>query len=137
MPALSIYFIRTALINLAVGFTFGMLMLWNKGLPIHPSIWKLLPGHIELLLLGWTLQLAFGVAFWILPRFRTERGEVRLAWLAYFLLNAGVWMVTLAPILPAPGGVTLAGRVAEVCATAAFALHAWPRIKPPGVLAQG
>lgn len=135
MPALSVYFIRTALVNLAVGFTFGMLMLWNKGVPLHPSLWKLLPAHMELLLLGWTLQLAFGVAYWILPRFHTERGQVWLAWLAYLLINAGVWAAGLAPFLPGLSGLALAGRIAEVCAIAVFALHAWPRIKPPGVMA--
>ena len=60
MPRLSIWFIRSALIYLALGFTFGALLLANKGFPIIPEIWRLLPAHIELLLVGWTLQLAMG-----------------------------------------------------------------------------
>jgi len=132
MPGLSVWYVRSALVYLALGFTLGMLMLWHKGVPIHPALWALLPAHIEFLLLGWTLQLALGVAFWILPRFRTERGNVGLAWLAYWLLNAGIWLVTLDPWL---GSASFAwvGRSAEVLAVVAFALHAWPRIKPPGL----
>lgn len=90
MPRLSIWFIRAALIYLAVGFTFGALLLANKGFPISPQLWRLLPAHIELLLVGWTLQLAMGVAFWILPRIRATRGVVRPAWAAFALLNGGL-----------------------------------------------
>lgn len=130
MPRLSVWYVRTALIYLALGLTFGMLLLWNKGIPISPYIWQLLPGHIELLLVGWTVQLALGVAFWILPRWQTQRGDVRPAWLAYILLNLGVWCVVLTPWLGLPYWVLSLGRVCEAAAAGAFALHAWPRVKP-------
>ncbi len=132
MPRLSVLYIRAALLYLAVGFTLGAAMLWNKGLPLHPLIWRLLPAHMEFLLVGWTVQLAFGVAFWILPRFYTARGDTRPAWLAFYLLNVGVWMVGMAPPLGLPDLVPLLGRVTEFGAAVAFALHALPRIKPPG-----
>lgn len=132
MPRLSVLYIRAALIYLMLGFTFGAAMLWHKGVPLHPMIWRLLPAHIEFLLIGWTVQLVFGVAFWILPRFYTNRGETRPAWLAFYLLNVGIWMVGVAPALGLQGIVPLLGRVAELGAAIAFALHAWPRIKPPG-----
>jgi hypothetical protein len=51
---------------------------------------------------------------------------VRLAWIAWALLNAGV-------LLGLAGVTTLLGRLAEAGAALAFAIHAWPRIKPPGV----
>lgn len=133
MPRLSVWFIRCALINLALGFTFGALLLWNKGLPIHPLIWRLLPAHIEFLLVGWLVQLAMGVSYWILPRFQAERGRAVFAWAALWLLNGGVWLAGLSPLASAGAAAVLAGRVAEAGAAAAFALHAWPRIKPPGV----
>jgi hypothetical protein len=130
MPRLTVWFIRSALIHLALGFTFGGLILWNKGIPLHPPLWRLLPAHIEFLLFGWTAQLAMGVAFWILPRFRTSRGRTAPAWLALGLLHVGVWLVAIAPFLPLSSWMTLAGRLAEAGAAAAFASHAWPRIKP-------
>ncbi len=130
MPRLSVWFIRASFVYLLIGVTLGMLMLWNKGVPLHPAIWRLLPAHMDFLLLGWTLQLALGVAFWILPRFMTSRGNVKPAWAAFFLLNLGVWLVAVGGALGRPGYV-LAGRVAEAMAAAAFALHAWPRVKPP------
>ncbi len=129
MPFLSRLFVKTALVYLTIGFTFGALMLANKGVPFYPLLWRLLPAHMELLLLGWTVQLAFGVAFWIVPRYwQGGRGNTRGAWLAYFLINIGVWFVALQGILALPGVWLLLGRVLEAAAVIAFASHIWPRI---------
>ena len=130
MPRLSVWFVRTALVYLTLGFTVGALLLAHKGIPLHPLTWRLLPAHIEFLLIGWTVQLVFGVAFWILPRWRTLRGDERPAWLAFVLLNLGVWLVVLASWTPAAPGMLALGRGLEAAAMAAFALHAWPRVKP-------
>ncbi len=133
MPRLSCWFIRSALIYLALGFTLGGLLLFHKGVPLHPVLWRWLPAHIEFLLLGWMVQLVMGVAFWILPRFGTGRGHEAAAWLAYGLLNVGIGMTGVGLALGMPALVPLLGRMAEAGAAVAFAMHAWPRIKPPGV----
>jgi len=132
MPRLTVWFLRSALVYLMLGFTFGMLMLANKGVPFYPALWRLLPTHIEFLLMGWTVQLALGIAFWILPRFHSARGDVRPAWAAWLLLNVGVWLVGVGPLLGFAVASTLLGRLAETGAAVAFAVHAWPRVKPPG-----
>ena len=134
MPRLSVWMTRTALLHLALGFTLGALLLIQRELPVHPSILRLRPLHAELLLMGWTVQLAMGVAFWILPRFRAgpERGAEWPAWLAYALLNGGVVLSGVALARAGPGGVALAGRSLEALAAVAFACHAWPRVKPFG-----
>jgi len=134
MPRLSVWMIRTALLHLLLGFTVGALLLANKGISFSPFLWRLLPMHIELLLLGWTVQLALGVAFWILPRFQTARPRAMLAWLAYLLLNLGVVLVAASTLFVALPTLVLWGRIAEISAAVAFALHAWPRVKPPLVV---
>jgi hypothetical protein len=134
MPRLSCWFIRAALLHLMAGGGVGVLLLWSKGAPLHPSVWLLLPAHVEFLLLGWMLQIALGVAYWILPRFQTARRRSPLAWCAWIALNLGVWLVALAPFTIGLGdSLRLAGRLAEAIAVLAFALHAWPRIKPAAV----
>jgi hypothetical protein len=133
MPRLTRWFIRTALVHLALGFTFGALMLFNKGVLVSVWLWRLLPLHVELVLLGWTVQLAMGVAFWILPRFRLSRGNERAAWAAFVLINAGVWIAGIGAMLGASPIITLIGRLSQVGAVIAFVVHAWPRVKPLGV----
>lgn len=135
MPRLSVFYLRSALIHLFLGFTLGGLLLWNKGVPIHPQIWRLLPAHMEFLLLGWTVQLVIGVAYWILPRFRTQRKRAALVWLAFALLNGGVWLVVAGGFVGTveTGNVLqFLGRAMETGAVVAFAIHAWFRVKPAG-----
>jgi type II secretory pathway component PulM len=88
---------------------------------------------MEFLLIGWLVQLAMGVAFWILPRFagRVPRGNERLVWLAFFLLNAGIWLVIVRPWLP-PAWPSAAGRLLEAGAMLAYVVGSWRRVKPAG-----
>lgn len=134
MPSLTIWAVRAALLNLSLGFTFGALLLFHKGVPISPLLWRLLPAHVDFLLFGWTVQLIIGVAYWILPRFSREprRGNVPLAWASVITMNIGVLLAGLGPALAAPPLVAFLGRAAEFGAAAAFAAHAWPRIKGLG-----
>ncbi|HSM55913.1 MAG TPA: hypothetical protein VK879_07135 [Candidatus Sulfomarinibacteraceae bacterium] len=133
MPRLSALSIKLALLYLLVGFTFGQLMLINKGIPIHPELWRLLPAHIEFLLVGWTAQLALAVAHWIVPRFRGgDYGRPALAWLAIGLLNAGVLLTGLGPLFSLPPWVPFLGRLAEIAAVISFAVYIWPRVRPLG-----
>lgn len=133
MPLLSVWAIRASLVYLLLGFTFGQLMLINKGVPFNASLWRLLPAHIEFLLVGWMAQLALGVAHWIIPRFRGgDFGRPALARWSVALLNAGVLMAGLGPLFSAPPAVRLLGRALEAAAALTFALYIWPRIRPLG-----
>lgn len=143
MPKLSVCLIRASLAYLAAGFVMGAIMLADRALPLGGWVIRLRPMHIEFLLLGWTVQLALGVAYWILPRFRAgaERGRASLAWAAFALLNTGVLVVAVGAAVGAPPIAGLTGRCAEGLAAAAFAAHAWPRVKVfgagPGAGAEG
>jgi hypothetical protein len=131
--------IRTALAYLAIGFLVGALLLIQPAMPLGNWLPRLVPVHIEYLLLGCIVQLALGMAFWILPRFRSgpERGRPAPAWLAFILLNLGVQAVAIGAAAGAPFTIGLLGRCAEGLAGAAFALHAWPRVKLFGTEHQG
>jgi DNA-binding transcriptional regulator of glucitol operon len=119
--------------------TLGAVILGAKGVGAAPAVWFLLPAHIELVLIGWMLQLAMGVAQWILPRFGA-RGPARgnaPAWIAYGALNVGVLLVVVA--LAASGPVAqrlqLLGRVAEVAGVGAFVVSVWSRVRASGISA--
>jgi hypothetical protein len=137
MPRLSQLLTRTALIWLAVGYSVGGLLLLNKGLSMLPWLWTLRLTHVHLLLVGWMVQFACGVAFWILPRLDASgnRGDERLVWLCYAALNIGVVLAALHDPLAAAIGETQVTRlmlvgagVLYIVAIAAFVAHAAPRI---------
>ena len=138
MPRLSQLMIRTALLWLAIGYSVGGLVLLNKGVPLLPWLWTLRAAHIHMLLVGWTVQLACGVAFWILPRLdaRGSRGDERLAWGCYAALNGGVALGALhdplGALVPWLGWNALPPLMGllYLLAAALFVRHAWPRIVP-------
>jgi hypothetical protein len=128
-----VYFVRASLIYLAVGFTFGGLLLANKGVLISPLIWMLLPIHIEFLFMGWLVQLALDLALWILPRFSKgpPRGNETLTWLALIFINVGILSITLNTVFNIAWFV-LIGRMFETVSILAFLLATWRRVRPSG-----
>jgi heme/copper-type cytochrome/quinol oxidase subunit 1 len=133
MPRLSSWFIFASLIYLAGGFTLGAILLVNKGLALNPSIWNLLPIHSEVLLMGWFIQLAVGVAFWILPRTSgaQPRGNMTLAQLAFWLINFGILLVILS-VITRYQALLLLGRLIELGGVLVFVSISWKRIRAFG-----
>ena len=131
MPILSTIAVRAAMIHLLLGFASGAIMLTNKGFPLNPATWSLLPAHIDLLLFGWTTQLIMGVAYWILPRHPRgpKRGNYAVAVASFVLLNLGVVFAAISPWIPFSGITGLAGRSLELLGVATFAFNAWQRIE--------
>lgn len=133
MPPLSKQMIRAAFLNLWLGFGFAsLLMLW-KGqpdlLPATVGAWIL--AHVDLLLVGWMVQLAMGVSYWIFPRLPqtlTLRGRYRYAYSAAFLLNLGVWGYTLAMVANW-GAVQVLALLLQVVAVLAYGYHIAPRVR--------
>ncbi|MCC7448559.1 MAG: hypothetical protein IT324_14155 [Anaerolineae bacterium] len=134
MPTLSRYFIRSALVYLAIGFTFGSLILSAKAGAVDARVWVWLPMHITLLLNGWLVQLSMGVAYWILPRIHVgERGRQRWAWSAFIILQIGLGLALLSAISlwePEMGKLLAPAVLLQALGVALFAVHAWPRIRP-------
>lgn len=133
MPRLSVWMLRASLIHMGIGFLFGALILYHKGIPIYVWTWRLLTPHIELMIFGWTMQFVMGIAFWILPRFSGEEryGRVSMGWWSFALFNTGIvctglggWFALAEP--------SLAGRLFTLAAVTLFAVLMWPRVKPLG-----
>lgn len=139
MPRLSCWFIRFALVYLGVGVLGGGLILSAKGYPeVLGWSWLLLPAHIELLIVGWLIQLTMGMAYWILPRLdgAGNRGRPVLAWASLVMLNTGVSgtaiLLLIRAILPQAGVdlLLIPSALLHPLALAAFVGHAWPRVRP-------
>jgi hypothetical protein len=135
MPRASIWLIRAALVHLVIGFTLGALLLVNKASGLTAAIWRWLPVHLEVLLVGWFVQLVMGVAYWILPRFgmsRAARGREGLAWLALALVNVGVWLAAIGWIASV-SDIMVVGRLAELGAAGVLAVNIWSRTRSSGI----
>ncbi len=130
MPRVSAWAVRLSLLYLSAGFLLGALLLSDKAFPFLPALWSWLPVHAELLLSGWILQLALGVAYWILPRFTGGlRGGERLAWPALGLYNLGV-LLSASGLLASIPSLTLAGRTLQAAGALLFVLNLWRRVRP-------
>lgn len=131
MPRLSVLAVRLSLLYLLLGFTLGALMLANKGAPFAPWVWRLLTGHMDILLFGFIIQLAIGVAYWILPRYRGgRRGNETAVWISVVLLNLGIWIVALSGWFGIPQYWIALGRALQLAAAFLFLLQIWRRIRP-------
>jgi hypothetical protein len=131
MPKLSVWLVRASLIYMGLGFLFGAMILYHKGIPLYAWTWRLLNPHIEIMIYGWTIQFVMGIAFWALPRFPGEArfGRSYLGWWSFGLINAGIVLASLDPWYMTGTFATI-GRVLILGAVIAFAVMMWPRVKP-------
>ncbi len=137
MPRLTRYFIKTALIYLAVSLLAGSLVVARAAFDLPSELAALTPVYFHLFMVGWVTQLIFGMLFWMLPRQSKERprGDERLAWIAYVAINIGLILraigeplVTLQPNLGA-GWLLALSAVLQLMGGWAFIGNAWPRVQ--------
>jgi cbb3-type cytochrome oxidase subunit 1 len=130
MPRPSRWMIRLSLVYLLLGIALGSLMLAQKAYPIHPSIWMLLPIHIEITIFGWIIQLTLGTAYWILPRFLEgpPRGNNKLVFIMIGFLNLGIIFVIADSLSSFALPLDVIGRVFELLAVGLFVMLHWDRI---------
>ena len=135
MPRLTRWMIKTALLYFVVGLLAAGLLAFQPLLNLPPLIG--LPTMLHFLVVGWVTQLIFGVVHWMFPKVSAEqpRGNEKLAWLAFFLLNAGLLLRGVGEPWHTLGGGVLSGSLLALAAAAQtaggllFAALAWPRVK--------
>lgn len=138
MDRLSIVMVRCSLIWLVAGVAIGSLMLVDRGVPGDWRAW-MSPSHGHMLFVGWLIQFALGIAYWLMPRKRTSDRPLGyhegLAIAGAVMLNAGLAMRIVAEPLERTGHANawtlalLAGSSAlQLGAIALFAGQLWPRI---------
>ena len=143
MDRLSSLMLRAALVWLLAGFVIGAAMLTDRAVPGEWRLW-LAPSHAHILFIGWFLQFAVGVAYWLLPRRRTPRQPLGypegIAFLAVVALNLGLLLRIAAEPAERTGlgndaTLTLlaASALLQVAAAAVFVIQLWPRVaaRPP------
>ncbi len=137
MPALTRWYLRTALVWFVAGLAAGVLLALRGWVALPPALAALTPVYFHLLMVGWVTQLIFGVGFWMFPKESSARprGSERLGWAAYGLLNAGLllrvagepWLSVSASALPR--WLVAASAILQLAAGWAFAANTWRRVR--------
>lgn len=140
MDRFSVWMVRGALIWLALGITFGSLMLVDGTVP---GMWRrwFAPTHGHVLFVGWFLQFAIGIAYWLLPRHRSDRARLGYneptAIIAFITLNAGLLIrVVVEPVTRAGHSGLLTdmslvlSALLHVIAVGIFVAQLWGRAIP-------
>lgn len=92
---------RLSLVYLGLGFILGAVLLAGEGLSAGwGAAWGTVHAHV--LFVGWFVQFAIGIAYWLLPRRKTPTQPLgyneKLALVALGLINAGLLLrVALEP----------------------------------------
>jgi hypothetical protein len=141
MPPLARTFVKAAFVYFVVALLLGALMALNQWLGFSRWLRVVYTSQLHLLVVGWLTQLAIGVAYWILPRFRKGenrglRGSTTLAWAVVVCLNVGLLLRFLAEpfYLMDPRAwlavlLALSG-VLQALAALGFGLLIWGRVRP-------
>jgi hypothetical protein len=131
--------VRLSFVWLLAGVVVGGAMLIDRALPGQWRLW-LQPSHVHMLVVGWFLQFALGIAYWLLPRKRTPSQPLgyneRLAFAAVAGLNLGLILRVIGETTERAGhesDLTLAilsgSAVLQIAAIATFVVQLWPRVQ--------
>ncbi|MFN8594516.1 MAG: hypothetical protein U0031_23945 [Thermomicrobiales bacterium] len=137
MDRLTAIMVRASFVWLLIGVIVGGLMLSDRLLPGEWRLWAS-PTHAHMLFVGWFLQFALGIAFWLLPRRRGPRQPLGYsegrAFTAVGLLNLGLALRVVAEpaeragfIAPWTERLLLGSSLLQVAAVAIFVTMLWPR----------
>ncbi len=137
MPRLVRWFVKASFLWLVIALSLKVIALtpWGSDIPAITAIsW-------HALFVGWLMQLIFGIAHWMLPTIPNApkdrlRGDERLMWAAWVLLNSGLALRLLAePMIavqrtPIWQGALVTSAWAQWLAAILFVFNAWRRARP-------
>jgi heme/copper-type cytochrome/quinol oxidase subunit 1 len=136
MPALTRWYIKSAFAYLAAALLLALVLaLPEVNLPTY--IQAMNPAFFHLFLVGWVTQMIFGVVYWMFPIITRARprGNEKLGWTSYFLLNAGLLLrVVGEPLVSTQpqlgfGWLLAVSALLQWLAAVLFVYLSWPRIK--------
>lgn len=137
MPKLTRWYIKSAFIYLAVALLLGIALALPQTVPLPPFVRFMNPVFFHLFLVGWVTQMIFGVIYWMFPIITRAqpRGNERIGWLSYILLNVGLLLRVVAEPLTSTrpevwfGWLLAASALLQWLAAVVFVILTWPRIK--------
>lgn len=139
MPRLTRVWIRTAFVYLAAALGVGVMLAAAPYVGISEFAGAVWPTYLHIFTVGWLTQLIFSVAWWMFPPQSREkpRGDERVGWAAFFLLNGGLLLRVVAEPLQVLRGdgpwriLLVASALVQLAAGLLMAAHFWTRTRKP------
>jgi heme/copper-type cytochrome/quinol oxidase subunit 1 len=136
LPKLTRFYLKSSFVWLLLALTLAILQVWPQ-VQRAALVRAATPLKFHFLMLGWVLQLIFGVIYWMFPKASQERprGHEGRNWLAFILINMGLLLRSITEpfntIYPSPtlGFFLAASGLAQWLGVSMFVLEAWPRVK--------
>lgn len=137
MPPLTRWYIKSALVYLATALSLAVVLALPTSVNLPLFIRYLTPAFFHLFLVGWVTQMIFGVIYWMFPIITRAqpRGNERLGWFSYILLNVGLLLRVIGEPLVSTRPETGVGWLLAISAllqwlaAVLFVFLAWPRVK--------
>lgn len=137
MPQLTRWHIKSAFLYLALAMLLGVALAFGAIVDLPLWLVYLSPVFFHLIMVGWVTQMIFGVIFWMFPIVTRAqpRGNERLGWAIYVLLNVGLLLRVVSEPLNALnprgmwGWILVASAVFQWLAAVFFVVNSWPRVK--------
>jgi len=137
MPRLTRWFLRSALVYLLVALILALVLALPDTISVPSFLRFMNPAFFHLFLVGWVTQMIFGVIYWMFPIITRDqpRGNEKLGWTTYFLLNSGLLLRVVGEPLTSSrpeagwGWLLAISAVLQWLAAVFFVYLAWPRVK--------
>ncbi len=137
MPSLTRWYIKSGLVYFIAALVMGVVLLAQPVFDLPLAVMALSPVYFHLLMVGWVTQLIFGVVYWMFPKYSTAqpRGNERLGWATYWLLNVGLVLRLIGEPWVALTGNKVAGwtlavsAILQLVAGWAFVMNTWGRVR--------
>ncbi len=137
MPKLTRWYIKSAMIYLAIALLLGLILALPNAISLPPFIRAMNPAYFHLFLVGWVTQMIFGVIYWMFPIITrvNPRGNETIGWVSYICLNLGLLLRVVAEPLVATqpeagfGWMLAVSAFLQWFAALLFVYLAWPRVK--------
>lgn len=102
----------------------------NKAIDFDQRIWSLLPLHYTILIWGFFIQLIMGTAYWMFPKFLSNRprGSSWQTWFVFYNYNLGLVLYLITKFMIPINPLTLLGKFLIFLGLVTFIKLTWTRV---------
>lgn len=137
MPPLTRRFIKLGMVYLVAALLVGLILAARYFWAAPRFVYALEPSYFHLFMVGWVLQLIFGVIYWMFPKYSQAQphGSERVWQATFWLLNIGLLLRVIAEPMNTLNGLAVwdwllvTSALLQGLAALLFVTVTWNRVK--------